>query len=235
MHIRKARYIALCFVAAGMFLATGCKYLKAPSNQERQAIPETANQNEEQAKLNQQFEAMVSEDSARTEMTLTKYSKANSYSDILGNFEKDVATRENAIVSAKSMPQTFSPKLRQGFVELLVAENDLAHATGLMYEKERDMAVERQQVNEWTEHLNAGWSPNATQRALLEHETELARAVNEAPSAAESVLACLDKTAKTEAAFESTASRQSVPYSPPAAKLHDIIRSEASALSRGPH
>lgn len=32
-HMRRARYIALCFVAAWMFLATGCKYLKAPDQE----------------------------------------------------------------------------------------------------------------------------------------------------------------------------------------------------------
>jgi hypothetical protein len=35
-HIRRARYITLCFVAAGLFFTAGCKYLKAPDQEPQQ-------------------------------------------------------------------------------------------------------------------------------------------------------------------------------------------------------
>jgi hypothetical protein len=231
--MRKSQVFVLLVAVACLSFIAGSFGLRRYSQYEQAKIAKEA-EIAEQAKLNRQFEAMVAEDSARTEITLNKVlsGQLSTYTDTLGEFDKDVASREKAIIGAKALPQTFSPELRQGFVELLAAENDLANAMRLMTEKERDVAWEQQQAREWRDHLNEGWEPVSTQRIILEHESGLAHAMYEAPVAANSVLVCLGKTTESEVKFQGIASRQNVPYSPTVAKVQEKIRSGARKLTQ---
>lgn len=97
---------------------------------------------EEEAKMTRQFEVLVSEDTARTEMIVKKFLSRRpgsaSESEYEDEFNKDVESREKIIVEAKVLPHDFTPELRNGFIELLNLENDLSRAMKLLSEKEWD-------------------------------------------------------------------------------------------------
>jgi hypothetical protein len=153
----------------------------------------------EEAKVMHQFEALVSEDTARTELTWANIlqSPVSTGRNIRFELSKDVDNREKIIVQTKVLPQTFSPDLRKGFVDLLSAENELARAMTNMDEEEHKYSIFQDQYAH-------PWSPTSISAHVL--------------------LTALNSAIASEKSFQSLTSGKSVAYTPVLSPLQPKIQ-----------